>query len=266
MKVRSSATLGMISFVSILGMDAGLDCKDVAASGALDAIFFFASSQSGGTGNGTGQPAPGTPGEQGPQGEQGAPGVPGAQGSAGPAGPGGPAGPAGPAGATGPAGADGATGAQGPEGPAGATGATGATGPQGPAGAQGAPGVPGDSQLLVNAYISATGTFDSTLAGAKLIKNVVWTNPGRYDITLDLSSVPVDQRPTTIAEAGVLVQVEAVPASSAGEAILNFAYYEIPAATFQPFGTPAEVTVKVQIRNIVNLFSNNAFTFVFLGR
>jgi hypothetical protein len=66
MRVRSTPVLGLICLGSILAMDTEIDCKDVAMSGLLDAIWFSASTQI------TGQQ-----GEQGEQGEQGAPGAPG---------------------------------------------------------------------------------------------------------------------------------------------------------------------------------------------
>ncbi len=68
MKVRSTPVLGLICMGSILAMDKNLDCKDIAMSGLLDAIWFNAATQC----------AEGQQGEQGEQGERGDPGAPGA--------------------------------------------------------------------------------------------------------------------------------------------------------------------------------------------
>ncbi len=42
MKVRSSAILGLLCFGSILAMDVRLDCKDIAISGLMDAMWYSA--------------------------------------------------------------------------------------------------------------------------------------------------------------------------------------------------------------------------------
>lgn len=72
MKLRSSALLGFVCFGSILAMDFRLDCKDVAAAGLMDAIWYSASVSTAqdlidqnNTDNQGQQGAPGAPGEGG---------------------------------------------------------------------------------------------------------------------------------------------------------------------------------------------------------
>lgn len=152
MKLRSSSILGLICLGSMLLMDVHLDCKDVAASGLLDAAWFGASlavNQAIDEAQGENQATQGEPGApgincwdldgdgvddpeedvngdgvwdaldcQGPPGEpgqagQGTPGPPGPQGPQGPQGEPGPQGPAGPPGQDGVDGQDGQDGEDG---------------------------------------------------------------------------------------------------------------------------------------------------------
>jgi hypothetical protein len=257
MKLHSSATLGFISLVSILAVD--LNCATLAASSALDILWFGASlaargglGGSDGTDGDTGQPAPGVPGPQGPQGEKGEQGE------------------------QGPAGEQGPPGALGPRGPRGLDGAP---------GEQGEPGAPGlncwelvgdrnaDGELnvldcaenvLASVWVDELGNYDK--GQAPNIASVVRTAQGRYDINFDLSRMPEELKPRSAQAVTVLTSVQKVPIGGGGDggdaAFLNFAYYEVVGQN--PWNSN-NFTVKIQIRNISFLYADNPFTIVVMA-
>lgn len=261
MKLYSSAMLGFISLASILAVD--LNCATLAASSALDVLWFSAglAARGGlGTGDGTtdgdtGQAAPGVPGPQGPPGPQGEQGPPGEQGERGPAGA------LGPRGATGP---------QGPAGPAGPAGEPGAPGLNcwdlvGDRNADGAVNVLDCAEnVLASVRIDELGNYDKTLAPN--IASVVRTAQGRYDVNFDLSRMPEELKPRSAQAVTVLTSVQKVPIGGGGEggdaAFLNFAYYEV--VKREPWN-PNNFTVKIQIRNISFLYADNPFTLVVMA-
>lgn len=262
MKLRSSGILGLVCFSSMLAFDLKIDCKDVAASSLLDALWFTASVavnqaitdsklQGDGNGDGAGQPAPGPPGADGRDGVDGADGRDGVDGQ------------------------DGADGRDGVDGMDGMDGRDGVDGVDGQDGADGAPGLDATGAVAI-ASVPATGDLsaDSALRGVKFPPNVSTMNvrigTGRYNIPIDLSNVtperlgkPLDQLTGDDIAVFVTVQTDANgPPGGPGVPALLFAYYEI----LDIDAVNLELLVQVKIRTISNVLANADFSMaVYIG-
>lgn len=228
---------------SFLLMDAKLDCKDVAAAGLLDGLWYGLSAattqaqidaalNANGDGNAngtdnngqTGQDIPGTPGPKGDPGEQGEKGDPGAAGPRGPQGEAGPTGPAGPAGPTGPAGPAGPTGPAGPRGPAGPAGQNGADGEDGQDGADGQD----LTGVLARAVVRANGELRAGrgVVSAQATDDQGAPRVGVYDLTVDVSARDANVA-VTRNDFPVIITIRAIAAQpNGGELLLLVAHYQ----------------------------------------
>ncbi len=118
------------------------------------------------------------------------------------------------------------------------------------------------ANVIANGRIAEDGTYNA--AAFPNIAQVIWNPPGLYSIVVDLSNTAEANKPQAPSDVVVLISVEAVD-NGGGLAFLNWAYYEVPAASFRPAASPDTFVIDVQIRNITNLLANNAFSIVVLG-
>ncbi|MCA9244138.1 MAG: collagen-like protein [Phycisphaerales bacterium] len=296
MKLRSSPVIGLICLTSMLAMDKTIDCKDLAASGFLDALVLGAATDA--ANNGAGQQAPGPAGPQGPQGEKGDQGDPGPAGADGADGKDGVDGQNGADGKDGANGADGQNGADGEDGATGARGATGATGETGPAGETGEAGAnglncwdlngngtadenedrngdgsvdaldcqSGTSDVIARGTIPPNGAFDP--ANGYGILSVTRLNTGLYRVVVSLDDVPAAERPVVQADLAILLTVELIEiggdAGDGGLAALLFAFYDVISIDSDGVGGDS-MEVEVQIRNITNTRTDAEFSIAVLG-
>jgi hypothetical protein len=269
MKLYSSPMLGFVCLASVLAMDTKFDCKDLAAAGLLDALFFGASvavDAQQAADNQAAQGAPGAPGEQGPAGADGATGAAGADGADGADGVDGADGANGVDGAAGAEGANGADGAAGLAGEPGADGADGVVGPAGPAGADGMDGVD-TGNVLSSGYVLATGV----LANPQNSQNPTMVErlaPGIYQITVDLTGVLAAERGQTVDQYAVLLQLEAFDGDVFGELVvaeLRWPFYQT--FVIEEEGQTVGLRVLVQVRQLESGTAtvDNPFSFAIMG-
>lgn len=268
MKLWSSPTLGFMCIASVLAMDTKLDCKDVAASGLIDALFFGATSVVAGSQQGQTQQA-----EPGPAGPQGEPGPQGPQGDPGEAGQNG-------------LDAPGTPGAQGDKGDSGQPGRNGSAGincwdlnsnsvadpdedvnADGVIDARDCAGADGQNAIdnvIGRGFIDGDGTVSQTALNVISVTRVF---EGIYEILIDLTNLDAARRPQTKEDLSVLITLETFSDSEFGDFVvakLHWAFYEAVINT-GPSG-PESAKITVQVRQIQgNPTVDNAFSFVVLG-
>jgi hypothetical protein len=274
MRLRSSPILGLICLGSILAMDTKIDCKDVATTGLLDAMWFSASvaaNQGDENGDQSGQGQPGPPGEAGlgcwdlngngvadAEEDINGDGVWDALDCQG---------------------ADGADGAPGEQGEQGEPGTPGTPGAPGEPGEPGAPGEPGEDMtgVIARGLIPSNANYDPALGYGILgvyrpEDDPMDPNPpqgptrGRYRVHVQLPQRYDDEGnpdPYTEPEIIVLLSVEAVviggaPPGSGGTPAQLFAFWELVELN----NDQDIVRLEIQIRSSLNFPTDADFSLV----